>query len=111
MAAEEFLGGNTAFSTVSDSTHISIGDLQATMNALRNSSDPLEGKFVGRGRAAWDNFHQNMEVFSAVVGHILQKINNSQGELNRVFNQGDVEQEENATRSMGSAAMDDRFGA
>lgn len=98
--------GATTLQTLSQQTHGSSDELTTLVQQLVDSVAPLEGKFNGSGRAAFDSFKQRADHISNELNSALATINIGQSDMNVATQTGDQESADNATRSQGSANFD-----
>ncbi|MEU0691514.1 hypothetical protein [Streptomyces uncialis] len=104
--------GSTTLGDLSKSTTGSSDDLGTLIRQLIAAADPLEGKFNGAGKAAFDSFKARADEITAALNGSLGAILGGQGGMETAFGTGDQEQESNAQQNMGSANFDAaRFGA
>ncbi|MGB3827782.1 MAG: hypothetical protein WA962_03320 [Ornithinimicrobium sp.] len=104
--------GNTTLSTLSKATDGSHQDLGSLVRALVTSVEPLEGRFNGAGRAAFDAFASRTEQVAADLNGSLAAIMQGQGGMDLAFATGDMESSDNAARAQGQANFDGaRFGS
>ncbi|MEU4497354.1 hypothetical protein AB0F96_28880 [Streptomyces sp. NPDC023998] len=104
--------GSTTLSDLGNSTTGSSGDLGTLIRLLIAAADPLEGKFNGAGKAAFDSFKSRADEITGALNGSLQAILGGQTGMDGAFGTGDQEQESNAHQNMGSANFDAaRFGA
>ena len=81
-------------------SHTDLGDL---LKALVSAVEPLEGKFNGAGRAAFDAFKFRADDITKDLNGALASIQTGQHDMNRSFNVGDIEAEDNARQQEGKA--------
>lgn len=104
--------GATTLSTLAQQTQGSSDDLGGLIQQLIAASEPLQGKFNGAGRAAFDSFKARADEITANLNSSLQAILGGQSGMDTAFGQGDVEMADNATSTGASANFDAaRFGA
>lgn len=104
--------GNTTLSTLTKGTDGSHQDLGAMVKSLIASVEPLEGKFNGAGRAAFDSFKARTDEVSADLNNSLAAILGGQSGMDMAFQTGDVETSDNASQAQGQANFDGaRFGS
>jgi hypothetical protein len=73
---------------------------------LVQAAQPLEGKFNGAGRAAFDQFKGRADGIAQELNGSLAAILGGQSGMDSAFASGDQEQGENARRQMGAANFD-----
>lgn len=98
--------GSATLSTLVTQTSGSQQDLGALVQQLVVAAEPLEGKFNGAGRAAFDNFKARVDEISADLNSSLARILEGQGGMNLAFQIGDQEAADNATSAVGQANFD-----
>lgn len=98
--------GASTLGTLSQQTTGSSDELTQLVNQLVESVAPLQGKFNGSGRAAFDSFKARTDQISAELNSALSAINLGQSQMNMSTQTGDQESADNATRSQGSANFD-----
>jgi hypothetical protein len=104
--------GSTTLSTLTKNTQGSSTDLGTLIKRLIAAVTPLEGKFNGPGRAAFDAFKNNSDQVTADLNGALAKILGGQSGMNRAFKTGGQTMADNATHSMSTANFDAaRFGS
>ncbi|MCX5377626.1 hypothetical protein [Streptomyces sp. NBC_00091] len=104
--------GSTTLSELGKATGGSSDDLGTLIKLLIAAADPLEGKFNGVGRAAFDSFKRRSDAITGELNASLRAIIGGQSGMDTSFTSGDQEQGDNAHQNMGSANFDAaRFGA
>ncbi|MFF9406283.1 hypothetical protein [Streptomyces anandii] len=104
--------GATTLSELGKSTVGSSEDLGTLIRWLIQAAEPLEGKFNGAGRAAFDSFKLHADEITNDLNSSLGAILGGQSGMDKAFTTGDVELEGNAHQNMGLANFDRaRFGA
>lgn len=104
--------GATTLSDLTKKTTGSSEDLGVLIKQLVAAADPLEGKFNGAGKAAFDSFKSRADSITSDLNGSLRAILGGQTGMDRSFGTGDEEQASNAHQNMGSANFDAaRFGA
>ncbi|MEU8434348.1 hypothetical protein AB0F18_15780 [Streptomyces sp. NPDC029216] len=104
--------GSTTLSELGKATSGSSDDLGTLIKLLIAAADPLEGKFNGVGRSAFDSFKRRSDAITAELNGSLRAILGGQSGMDTAFTTGDHEQGDNAHQNMGSANFDAaRFGA
>lgn len=98
--------GDTTLSTLAKGTEGSNQDLGALVQQLVAAVEPLEGKFNGAGRVAFDNFKARTDEIAAELNTSLGMILQGQGGMDTAFQAGDVEASDNATQAQGQANFD-----
>ena len=104
--------GSTTLSDLGKSTVGSSADLGTLIQRLIQAAEPLEGKFNGSGKLAFDSFKNRADEITADLNSSLAAILGGQSGMDTAFGTGDVELEDNANQNMGTANFDAaRFGA
>jgi len=104
--------GSSTLSTLSSQSQASSGDLGQLIQQLIAAAAPLEGKFNGAGRAAFDAFKQHSDQITADLNGALAAIIGGQSGMDTAFGQGDQEMADNARTSQAGANFDAaRFSA
>jgi uncharacterized protein YukE len=81
-------------------------DLGALVRRFVDAVTPLEGRFSGAGKAAFDGFKQRSDAVAAELNAALAAIVQGQSGMDTAFQQGDVAAGDNARRSESSANFD-----
>lgn len=81
-------------------------DLGALVRRFVDAVTPLEGRFSGAGKAAFDNFKNRSDLVASELNSALASIVHGQSGMNTAFQQGDLAASDNARRSEGSANFD-----
>ena len=104
--------GSSTLSALTKQTQGSSDDLGALIRQLIAAAEPLEGKFNGAGRAAFDSFKARADEITGELNGSLSAILGGQSGMDRSFGHGDTEMADNASANQGSANFDAaRFGA
>ncbi|MET7442066.1 hypothetical protein ACWERY_24835 [Streptomyces sp. NPDC004082] len=104
--------GATTLADLGKSTVGSSDDLGTLIKWLVQAAEPLEGKFNGAGKAAFDSFKSRADEITDALNGSLGAILGGQGGMDTAFGTGDTEQQDNAHQNMGQANFDAaRFGA
>ncbi|MGW2235384.1 hypothetical protein [Streptomyces sp. NPDC001759] len=104
--------GSTTLSDLGKSTMGSSEDLGTLIKLLIQAAEPLEGKFNGAGKAAFDRFKVHADEITNALNGSLGAILGGQSGMDTAFGSGDVELGDNAHQNMGAANFDAaRFGA
>ncbi|GGQ65023.1 hypothetical protein GCM10010261_02260 [Streptomyces pilosus] len=112
MTHVKFDMGSTTLSDLGRNTEGSSTDLGTLIRMLIQAAEPLEGKFNGSGKVAFDSFKTRADEITAALNGSLSAILEGQGGMDTAFATGDTEQQDNAQRNMGAANFDAaRFGA
>lgn len=108
----KFAMGADTLSVLSKATSGSSDELQVLVRQLFEAAEPLEGRFQGAGRAAFDRFKGRTDAISAELKASLDGVLAGIGGMNRSFLEGEtamVDQTQSA--ESGSAFDAARFGA
>ncbi|GDY33666.1 hypothetical protein [Gandjariella thermophila] len=104
--------GSQTLSNLTRRTQGASDDLGSLIRQLIAAAEPLEGRFNGAGRAAFDNFKAHADQITADLNSALGAILGGQSGMNRAFGHGDTEMADNASSAQGSANFDAaRFSA
>ncbi|MEU6553168.1 hypothetical protein ABZ915_23210 [Streptomyces sp. NPDC046915] len=104
--------GSTTLSDLGKSTIGSVDGLGTLIKLLIQAAEPLEGKFNGAGKAAFDSFKAHADEITSDLNGSLNAILGGQSGMDTAFGGGDVELQDNANQNMGAANFDAaRFGA
>jgi uncharacterized protein YukE len=104
--------GNDTLHTLAQNTGGSQDELTTLVRQLIDSVTPLEGKFNGSGKAAFDSFKSRADEVTHDLNAALASVNTGQVEMDRATQTGDSDTSDNATRAEGSANFDGaRFAA
>ncbi|MGK5637754.1 hypothetical protein ACSNOK_05450 [Streptomyces sp. URMC 126] len=98
--------GQATLSGLVSRTQGSHGDLAQLIQQLIVAAQPLEGKFNGAGRAAFDQFKSHSEQVAAELNGALSAILGGQAGMDTSFGEGDQEHADNARRQMAAANFD-----
>ncbi|MEU5050060.1 hypothetical protein [Streptomyces sp. NPDC021096] len=98
--------GQTTLSGLVKKTHGSSGDLAGLVRQLVHAAQPLEGKFNGAGKAAFDQFKAHSDEVGAALNGSLRSILGGQSGMDSSFGQGDQESADNARQQMAAANFD-----
>lgn len=104
--------GSGTLTALTKQTGSANQDLGALVKRLIEAARPLEGKFNGAGKGAWDSFKANGDQIAADLNRSLGSMNIGQSEMDLAFIEGESEQADNATQTQSSANFDAaRFSA
>ncbi len=104
--------GSTTLADLAKSTAGSSDDLGTLIRWLVQAAEPLEGKFNGAGKAAFDRFKNHTDEVTDALNGSLRAILGGQSGMDMAFGSGDREQQDNAYQNMAQANFDAaRFGA
>ncbi|WP_406428850.1 hypothetical protein [Streptomyces sp. NBC_01589] len=103
--------GAQVLSNLTSKSRGSSDDLGTLIRQLVQAAAPLEGKFNGAGRVAFDSFKNRSDEITAALNGSLSALLGGQSGMEQAFGSGDQEQGDNARQQMGSANFDAaRFG-
>lgn len=104
--------GSSTLSALTKQSQGHSDDLGSLIQQLITAAEPLQGKFNGAGRAAFDSFKSRSDEITSELNGSLRAILGGQSGMDSAFGQGDTEMSDNATSAQGSANFDAaRFGA
>lgn len=108
----KFAMGSDVLSTLTKKTSSSTEDLGALVRELAAAAEPLQGKFNGAGRAAFDKFKAETDRISVDLNGALNAVLTGIGGMDRSYVEGD-QQMADETRATESATSFEaaRFGA
>ncbi|MER6997096.1 hypothetical protein [Streptomyces sp. NPDC000410] len=98
--------GSTTLGSLANSTVGSSDDLGGLIQLLIAAAEPLEGKFNGTGKVAFDSFKNRSDEITTALNGSLQSILGGQSGMDVAFGTGDQESEDNANQQMASANFD-----
>ncbi|MGP3688180.1 hypothetical protein ACTVZO_26380 [Streptomyces sp. IBSNAI002] len=81
-------------------------DLGSLIKQLVAAAQPLEGKFQGQGKVAFDSFKLRADDIAKELNASLAAIVGGQSGMEQAFGSGDSEQGENARQQQGAANFD-----
>ncbi|WP_327407439.1 WXG100 family type VII secretion target [Sinomonas albida] len=99
----KFAMGAQTLSTLTKQTSSSSSDLGALVRQLAASAEPLQGKFNGAGRAAFDAFHSHTDEIATELNQALASVLRGISGMDHSFQTGDSEMAE-STRSLTSSS-------
>ncbi|MDE9367030.1 hypothetical protein PZ938_15545 [Luteipulveratus sp. YIM 133132] len=104
--------GADALSNLTKETGTSHTDLGDLLKALVTAVEPLEGRFNGAGRTAFDNFKFRADDITKDLNSALAAIKHGQEGMGHSFDTGDSEAGDNARHNESKASFDRaRFSA
>ncbi|AKG44128.1 hypothetical protein SXIM_27440 [Streptomyces xiamenensis] len=98
--------GNQVLSTLRQQSQGASTDLGTLIQQLIAAAEPLEGKFSGGGKAAFDAFKARSTEISAELNGALSAILGGQAGMDEAFRTGDQEATDNARQAMSAANFD-----
>ncbi|KUM91774.1 hypothetical protein AQI95_44195 [Streptomyces yokosukanensis] len=98
--------GAQTLSTLMRDSRGSSQDLGTLIRQLVQAAEPLEGKFHGAGRTAFDQFKVRADGIAKELNSSLGAILGGQSGMDGAFGTGDQEQGDNAKQQMGAANFD-----
>lgn len=98
--------GQSTLSTLTKQSRGSSDDLGSLIRQLIAAAEPLEGKFNGAGRAAFDSFKARADQITAELNSSLSAIIGAQSGMDTAFSQGDHDMSDNARLTEQSASFD-----
>jgi len=98
--------GDTTLTQLTQQTAGSGDELGALIKQLIVAAEPLEGRFNGAGKAAFDNFKVHADEITAELNSALHSILGGQSGMNKSFITGEVTMADDAKQTMGSAPFD-----
>ncbi|MER7395075.1 hypothetical protein ABT381_06120 [Streptomyces sp. NPDC000151] len=103
--------GSQTLSTLQSKSRGSSEDLGSLIRQLVDAAAPLEGKFNGSGKAAFDRFKAHSDEIASSLQSSLSGILGGQSGMDAAFSSGDQEHGDNARQQMSAANFDAaRFG-
>ena len=108
----KFAMGADTLTVLSKATSGSSDELSTLVRQLFEAAEPLEGRFQGAGRAAFDRFKGRTDAISTELKVSLDGVLGGIGSMNRSFLEGETAMVD-ATQSLESGSSFDaaRFGA
>jgi uncharacterized protein YukE len=108
----KFAMGADTLGQLSKKTGSASQDLGSQVKALLAAAEPLQGKFNGAGRAAFDRFKTQSDEVANELDGALAAVLGGIGGMNVAFGQGDEQMADDATQASGTVDFDAaRFGA
>ncbi|MER6011512.1 hypothetical protein [Streptomyces bluensis] len=98
--------GTQVLSTLMSQSQGSSDELGALIRQLVAAAEPLEGKFNGAGKVAFDSFKARSDEITQALNSALAGILGGQSGMETAFGSGDQEQGENARTQEGAANFD-----
>ncbi|NKY40099.1 hypothetical protein HGA02_11315 [Cellulomonas septica] len=108
----KFAMGSDVLSTLTKKTSSSNEDLGALVRQLAAAAEPLQGKFNGAGRAAFDKFKGETDRIAVDLNGALASVLQGIGGMDRSFGEGDLQMADETQAAQGGSAFDAaRFGS
>ena len=102
----KFAMGADVLTQLTKTTSTSSDDLGALVRQLAEAGAPLEGKFNGAGRAAFDQFKANTDQISAELNAALAAVLAGVAGMDRSFQEGDSEMADQTRSTQASVSFD-----
>lgn len=97
--------GNETLPTLIRRTQGAHQDLGALVHQLVAAAQPLEGRFNGEGRAAFDAFKNNADQIAADLNLGVASISQGQQGMHAAYLDGDQQMSDNTRHSAGQADL------
>ena len=108
----KFAMGSEVLSTLTKKTGSSSEDLGSLVRELAAAAEPLEGKFNGAGRAAFDTFKGRTDEISNELNRALGAVLAGISGMDKSFAEGDTTMADETRAKQGSVSFDAaRFGS
>lgn len=108
----KFVMGAGTLGTLGKQTSSASDDLGALVRRLAEAGEPLQGKFNGAGRAAFDQFKARSDEIAIELNQALGSVLAGVQGMDRSFIQGDQEMVDSTRSAEGSANFESaRFSA
>lgn len=108
----KFAMGADVLSTLTKKTSSSGEDLGALVRELAEAAEPLQGKFNGAGRAAFDRFKSETDRIAIDLNGALGAVLTGISGMDRSFAEGDQQMAEETRATEGGTAFEAaRFGS
>lgn len=102
----KFAMGADTLTVLSKATTASTDDMSVLVRQLFEAAEPLEGRFQGAGRAAFDRFKGRTDAISAELNASLNAVLGGIAGMNRSFLEGEGEMVDNTASLEGGSAFD-----
>lgn len=102
----KFAMGGDVLSQLTKKTSASSDDLGALVKQLAEAGQPLEGKFNGAGRAAFDQFSQQSDEIARELNAALAAVLGGISGMDVAFKEGDRDMFEQTRSTQGSVSFD-----
>jgi hypothetical protein len=107
----KFAMGSDVLAMLTKATSGSSDDLGVLVRQLFEAAEPLEGKFQGAGRGAFDRFKSRVDGISVELNASLNAVLAGVGGMDRAFTEGETTIVETTQSAEAGAAFDAaRFG-
>jgi uncharacterized protein YukE len=104
--------GSDVLGTLTKKTSSSSEDLGSLVRELAEAAEPLQGKFNGAGRGAFDRFHAETDRIAIDLNGALSAVLTGISGMDRAFGEGDEQLREEITTATNAVNYDAaRFGA
>jgi len=108
----KFAMGADVLSQLKKKTSSSTDDLGALVKQLAAAGEPLEGKFNGSGRAAFDRFKSQTDQIAVELNAALAAVLGGIAGMDKSYQQGDQDMSEQTRSTQSSVSFDAaRFSA
>jgi hypothetical protein len=98
--------GTQVLTSLMSGSRNSSTDLGTLIQQLINAAQPLEGKFNGQGKIAFDSFKLRSDGITKELNASLSAILGGQSGMEQAFGTGDQEHGDNARTQMGAGNFD-----
>ncbi|MFF1559958.1 MULTISPECIES: hypothetical protein [unclassified Streptomyces] len=98
--------GTQVLTNLMSGSRTSSTDLGTLIRQLIAAAHPLEGKFNGQGKVAFDSFKEHSDGITKELNAALSAILGGQSGMEQAFGTGDHEQGDNARQQMSAANFD-----
>jgi uncharacterized protein YukE len=103
--------GATVLTGLTKNSQAASTDLGTLIQQLIAAAEPLEGRFNGAGKVAFDRFKANSDEITVALNSSLSSILGGQAGMDNAFTSGQGETADNASSTMAAANFDAaRFG-
>lgn len=108
----KFAMGSDTLSTLTKKTSSSSEDLGALVRELAAAGEPLQGKFNGAGRAAFDHFKAETDRIAVELNGALSAVLTGISGMDRSFVEGDSQMADETRAAEAASSFDAaRFGS